>query len=173
MGSHARHSLHFTPGHGVQPLSRSKALSTGRFPELPSGRWVIGSSINSSRVGDALMGAGWLSQGPSPRERLLEGGGETGNSRLGWVSVPPQDGEDPREAAWGPRGAELQPGPFGPLEELIPTSQPVPIARSCHGDPLPPSATAFPVKPLQKSILPDRHAPGPHPHSAGLGAAGS
>lgn len=46
---------------------------------------------------------------------------------------------------------------------MVPTSQPVPIARSCHGDPLPPSATAFPVKPLQKSILPDRHAPGPPP----------
>lgn len=52
---------------------------------------------------------------------------------------------------------------LGPLEELVPTSQPVPTARSCHGDPLPPSTTAFPVKPLPRSILPDRHACGPHP----------
>lgn len=66
-------------------------------------------------------------------------------------------------AASGPSTCQAPAGPNGPLEESVPTSQPVPIARSCHGDPLPPSATAFPVKPLQKSILPDRHALAPHP----------
>jgi hypothetical protein len=65
----------------------------------------------------------------------------------------------------------VPPRPLGPLEELFPTSQPVPTARSCHGDPLPPSATVFPVKPLHKSILPDRHAPGPPPPSARSGSS--
>jgi hypothetical protein len=77
-----------------------------------------------------------------------------------------------REGGTGriPWGGQDRPGPLGPLEELVPTSQPVPTARSCHGDPLPPSATAFPVKPLPRSILPDRHACGPPPP---LVAAGS
>lgn len=34
---------------------------------------------------------------PHPGEPLLEEGGEGGNSRLGRVSVPPQEGEDSEE----------------------------------------------------------------------------
>lgn len=37
------------------------------------------------------VGAGRLSLGPSPGGVLPEGGGEGGNSRLGRVSVPPQE----------------------------------------------------------------------------------
>lgn len=67
------------------------------------------------------MGAGWRRLGPIPGELLLERGGEGSNSRVGRVSVPPQNGEDSQEAAVGPpRGAKHQPGPLGPWKNWFP-----------------------------------------------------
>ena len=114
---------------------------------------------------DQALGRGWREAGKS----VIPGWG-------GSLCLP-KEARTPARQPCPPHhhptpGCQAPDGPPGPLEELVPNSQPVPIARSCHGDPLPPSATAFPVKPLQKSILPDRHAPRPPtPHSARSGSS--
>lgn len=95
--------------------------------EIPasSGRpWVIGSSFITARVWGALqrVGAGRLSLGPSPGGVLPEGGGEGGNSRLGRVSVPPQEVRILREAAEGPpsRVPSASRAPLGPWKNWFP-----------------------------------------------------
>lgn len=127
-----------------EPLeSQTGPHIAARAPAGGRARRVMGASITRGGVGGREAGA-------PPGEQLLGAG-----------LCAPRSGQDSRRQLRGP-GFQAQPVPLGP-GRIGSHSQPAPIARSCHGDPLPPSATAFPVKPLQKSILPDRHAPGPPP----------